>query len=173
MDRPFCLRPSIHRLALSMGRIARSDDSREADCLQRRRLRGTEPCRSYPRVDSSNLISTPTKSSGSSLEIVHAESLGKNLTSKWRIFKSPLADLEHINRAAHWNYQRDRVFVRSGTGQERLRHDDLGHAGPSRKPRRWSFSRLRPPARNAANEDGEKVGYFPEPCRTWSSAGAA
>jgi hypothetical protein len=54
------------------------------------------------------------KKSDSNIEIVHAEALGKNLTSKWRTFKSPLADLEHINRAAHWNYQRDRVFVRSG-----------------------------------------------------------
>ena len=52
--------------------------------------------------------------SGSNIEIVRAETLGKNLSSKWRIFKSPLADLEHINRAAHWSYQRDRVFVRSG-----------------------------------------------------------
>jgi predicted RecB family nuclease len=45
--------------------------------------------------------------------IVHEESLGKNLPSKWRAFKSPISDLEHINRAASWNYQRDRVFVRS------------------------------------------------------------
>jgi predicted RecB family nuclease len=65
------------------------------------------------------------KASGQDIEIVHAESLGKNLNSKWRIFKSPVADLEHINRAAHWNYQRDRVFVRSGlykkTSTPRLR----------------------------------------------------
>jgi predicted RecB family nuclease len=54
------------------------------------------------------------KTSGLYPEIVHAEALGKNLTSKWREFKSPLADMEHINKAAYWNYQRDRVFVRSG-----------------------------------------------------------
>jgi len=47
-------------------------------------------------------------------EIVHAEALGKNLTSKWRAFKSPLANMERINEAAYWNYQRDRVFVRTG-----------------------------------------------------------
>lgn len=60
----------------------------------------------------------PDESPGSGREIVHAEALGKNLTSKWRTFKSPLADLEHINRAAHWNYQRDRVFVRSGRAEK-------------------------------------------------------
>ena len=42
--------------------------------------------------------------SGSEPKIVHAESLGKNLTSKWCVFKSPISDLEHINVAAHWNY---------------------------------------------------------------------
>lgn len=52
--------------------------------------------------------------SGAHPEIVHAEALGKNLSSKWKVFKSPLADMEHINHAAYWCYQRDRVFVRSG-----------------------------------------------------------
>src|SRR5262249_59859765 len=42
----------------------------------------------------------PDESSGSGQEIVHAEALGENLTSKWPTFKSPLADLQHINRAA-------------------------------------------------------------------------
>jgi hypothetical protein len=47
--------------------------------------------------------------------VVHAEELGQNLRSKWRVFKSPLPDMERINLAAHWNYQRDRVFIRTGT----------------------------------------------------------
>ena len=47
-------------------------------------------------------------------EIVHAETLGKNLSSKWKVFKSPLADMERINEAAYWSYQRERVFVRMG-----------------------------------------------------------
>lgn len=54
----------------------------------------------------------PDKSPGWGPGIVHAESLGKNLPSKWRVFKSPISDLEQINIAAHWYYQRDRVFVR-------------------------------------------------------------
>ena len=56
----------------------------------------------------------PDDSLGPGRGIVHAESLGKNLASKWRVFKSPISDLEQINVAAHWYYQRDRVFVRSG-----------------------------------------------------------
>jgi predicted RecB family nuclease len=34
--------------------------------------------------------------------------------SKWRKFVSPVSGFEHINSAAHWNYQRDRVYARSG-----------------------------------------------------------
>jgi predicted RecB family nuclease len=59
------------------------------------------------------------KSSGSESKIVHVEQLGNNLTSLWRPFKSPLSDLEQINSAAYWNYQRDRVFVRSGVAKKK------------------------------------------------------
>jgi hypothetical protein len=52
-----------------------------------------------------------TKSVESESDIVHEGSLGKNLASNWHPFKSPLSELEHINRAARWNYQRDRDFV--------------------------------------------------------------
>ena len=66
------------------------------------------------------------KSTGWGPEIVHAGSLGKNLPSKWREFKSPISDLEQINIAAHWHYQRDRVFVRPR----------LEKTTPIRRPRR-------------------------------------
>jgi predicted RecB family nuclease len=46
-------------------------------------------------------------------EVVRADAIRP--AGKWRTFKSPIADLEEINRAARWDYQRDRVFVRFGT----------------------------------------------------------
>jgi predicted RecB family nuclease len=52
-------------------------------------------------------------------EIVRLESIGKRLTSNWRPFKSPLTELEIVNTAARWNYQRDRVFVRSGVAKRK------------------------------------------------------
>ncbi len=52
-------------------------------------------------------------------EIVRLESVGKSLTSNWRPFKSPLTELEIVNTAARWNYQRDRVFVRSGVAKRK------------------------------------------------------
>ena len=56
---------------------------------------------------------TPADKEGIDLEVVHAEELGRNIQSKWQTFKSPLPDMEKINQAAHWDYQRDRVFVRT------------------------------------------------------------
>ena len=73
---------------------------------------------------------------GANPEIVQAEEFGKNVLSKWRIFKNPVPDLERINDAAHWDYQRDRVFVRTGTearhGQKRQRRTSRCHRLPEK-----------------------------------------
>jgi predicted RecB family nuclease len=42
---------------------------------------------------------------------VHSEDIQK--ASKWRKFTSSIPALEAINEAAHWDYQRDRVYVRN------------------------------------------------------------
>ncbi len=69
---------------------------------------------------------------GAHPEIVHAEALSKNLTTKWRIFKSPLADMERINEAAYWSYQRDRVFVRSGVAKTKSRRPQRANRRPKK-----------------------------------------
>ena len=60
-------------------------------------------------------------------EIIRLESLGKSLNSNWRPFKSPLVDLEIVNSAARWNYQRDRVFVRSGIAKRKPTKRSTAH----------------------------------------------
>jgi predicted RecB family nuclease len=66
------------------------------------------------------LIDEPGAGESPSLssEVVHADAV-RGRTSTWRPFKSPISDLEKINLAARWDYQRDRVFVRSGTAKRR------------------------------------------------------
>lgn len=76
-----------------------------------------------PNVDGDEASDLPS-------EIVYANSLSKNIVSKWRIFKSPLEDFEYINEAAHWDYQRDRVFVRAGLPKRNRRHS----------PRTWRIT---------------------------------
>lgn len=51
---------------------------------------------------------------GGEPSIVRADSEKFFKKARWQIFKSPVKSFEYINTAAHWNYQRDRVYVRSG-----------------------------------------------------------
>ena len=48
---------------------------------------------------------------------MHSEDFQK--ASKWRKFTSPVPALEVINEAAHWDYQRDRVYVRNSDWRRR------------------------------------------------------
>src|SRR5262249_25903329 len=50
---------------------------------------------------------------------VHSEDIQN--ASRWRKFASCIPALEAINVAAHWDYQRDRVYVRNGDWRRRPR----------------------------------------------------
>jgi Transposase IS66 family len=47
------------------------------------------------------------------MEVVQVDALKHPWGNKWRVFSSPMSELEFVNKAAHWDYQRDRVYVRS------------------------------------------------------------
>jgi predicted RecB family nuclease len=47
-------------------------------------------------------------------DIVHADAEQYQNRSKWRAFTSPVTGFEKINAAAHWDYQRYRVYARFG-----------------------------------------------------------
>lgn len=48
------------------------------------------------------------------VDIVHAESEKYQKKSTWKTFVSTVSGFEYINAAAHWDYQRDRIYARSG-----------------------------------------------------------
>jgi len=50
-------------------------------------------------------------------EVVRADSLPGQHTM-WPRFSSPIAEFAHINQAARWDYQRDRVYVRTDRRQK-------------------------------------------------------
>jgi predicted RecB family nuclease len=56
--------------------------------------------------------SGPSGPSGET-EVVNTDDLRHPLINKWRDFSSPLSELEFITMAAHWDYQRDRIYVRT------------------------------------------------------------
>ena len=47
-------------------------------------------------------------------EFIRLDSNKFNTRGKWKSFNSPVPTLEIINAAAHWDYQRERVYVRTG-----------------------------------------------------------
>ena len=56
---------------------------------------------------------TPDDAKAQETEVVRTDDLKNPLVSKWRDFSSPLKELEFVTQAAHWDYQRDRIYVRS------------------------------------------------------------
>jgi hypothetical protein len=58
---------------------------------------------------------------GKEAEAICIEDLKHPLVNKWREFSSPLSELEFVTKAAHWDYQRDRIYVRSSKRLKRLR----------------------------------------------------
>jgi len=46
-------------------------------------------------------------------EVVNTDDLRHPLITKWRDFSSPITELEFVTNAAHWDYQRDRIYVRT------------------------------------------------------------
>ena len=75
-----------------------------------------------------NILPSEPSAEGSDASAVQIESLkAHTLFGK---FASPISEFEHINKAARWNYQRDRVYVRSSGLLLRMKARD------SRKKRR-------------------------------------
>jgi len=58
---------------------------------------------------------------GKEIEVVRTDDLKPFLVSKWREFVSPLSEFEFVNKAAHWDYQRDRIYVRTSKRLRRSR----------------------------------------------------
>ncbi|MHB8522648.1 MAG: IS66 family transposase [Limisphaerales bacterium] len=55
--------------------------------------------------------------------VVRTDDLKDPLINKWREFSSPLSELEFVTNAAHWDYQRDRIYVRSSKRLKRARRN--------------------------------------------------
>jgi predicted RecB family nuclease len=68
----------------------------------------------------------PEQTEPARAEVVHVDELKPPFASNWRKFASSIAELEVINKAAHWDYQRERIYVRSN---KRVKHSQ-------RKPKR-------------------------------------
>ena len=98
--------------------IWRSNWERSADPTLQRRLitYNSEDCEALEMVAYAilqvGLSSNPVGSMTKGNEVVSVDSI-KTLETMWPKFKSPISAFEEINKAAQWDYQRDKVYVRS------------------------------------------------------------
>jgi predicted RecB family nuclease len=77
--------------------------------------------RTVSRVASPN--GQPDDAKAQETKVVRTDDLKHPLVTKWREFSSPLGELEFVNNAAHWDYQRDRIYVRSSKRLKRARRN--------------------------------------------------
>jgi predicted RecB family nuclease len=68
------------------------------------------------RLGPSEVINKPTDNWGAN--VVHAESIPRE--TMFGKFTSPITEFEQINKAARWDYQRDRIYARSSTRIRRI-----------------------------------------------------
>jgi predicted RecB family nuclease len=89
-------------------------------------------------------------------EVVHADADKLLKRSKWRTFASPVSGFEYINLAAHWSYQRDRVYVRTGAAKRQpSKHKRRGQGSQRvQKEVRWNVSHCCPECKTRAPKKG-------------------
>jgi len=156
---------------LSIAWRSRWEDTRDAGLRERLIAYNADDCAALSLVARSIVrLLSPDVSAGEP-EVVHAEELGRNIQSKWRVFKSPLPEMEKINEAAYWNYQRDRVFVRTGT-EARPNSKRLKRTSRCRRKAEKIVVAKPPSSCPQCGKRGRtKSRLMTEPSRIWFSAG--
>ncbi len=61
---------------------------------------------------------------GYTVEVVQTDDLKPPFAGKWRVFSSPVSELELVNKAAHWDYQRDRIYMRPIKRPQRVQRNN-------------------------------------------------
>ena len=104
------------------------DRSRDAAFKEKLITYNAEDCEALAVVERtvSRLVgynSQPDDVEAQRIEVVRTDDLKNPLVSKWREFSSPLSEFEFVNNAAHWDYQRDRIYARSNKRLKRVRRN--------------------------------------------------
>jgi predicted RecB family nuclease len=91
------------------------ENSRESSLKEKLVTYNSEDCRAVCLVTDclTNLITSNPDTSGASPIIVHVESLPRASQFLFRKNQFLLPEFEEINRASYWDYQRDRLFLKS------------------------------------------------------------
>lgn len=104
--------------------IWRHEWEKSQDTTYRQKLitYNSEDCEALELIANAVINLNSIKSAGTDTnvnDVVEVDSL-KSLQTIWPKFSSQFKEFEQINKAARWNYQRDRVYVRTSTNIKRL-----------------------------------------------------
>jgi len=97
------------------------EQSRSSIWVQRLFTYNTEDCVALARLNErfGELVAKSGKANCSS-EVVHADSLPRNFPSTFKTNQFQFAEFEQINQAAYWDYQREKVLVKSSERLKRI-----------------------------------------------------
>lgn len=89
--------------------------------MQRLITYNTEDCMALARLNKhlSDLTTNEGKANGSD-DVVHTESLPRDFPCTFKVNKFHFAEFDHINQAAYWDYQREKVLVKSSERLKRI-----------------------------------------------------
>ena len=92
-------------------------------------------------------------------DFVRADSSELRIKSEWRSFRSPVTGFEAINAAAHWDYQRYRVYARNGDSPKKAkpRHRTRKKSKHIEQVIMWPVSRCCPKCRRQVRLKGPQV----------------
>jgi predicted RecB family nuclease len=94
------------------------EDSKDPALKQRLITYNTEDCQALETVERTisgvvsrrDRLDSAVEGKG---QVISTDDLKPPAVSRWKDFSSPVKELEFVTNAAHWDYQRDRVYVRS------------------------------------------------------------
>jgi hypothetical protein len=91
-------------------------------------------------------------------DVVLVDSKEFQWKQKWKVFTSPVSGFEYINAAAHWDYQRDRVYARNGKPPRKEQKSSLKRENPLvEQVIIWPVSRCCPKCRRRVRLKGPLV----------------
>ena len=105
-----------------------------------------------------NSVATSSNLQTQATDFVRADS-GFPAKSKWRTFTSPVRGFEDINSAAHWDYQRSRVYARNGKAPSKPQRSSRRRKKAKRIDRViiWPASRCCPKCKRQVRLKGPQV----------------
>jgi len=118
-----------HRPNETLAWRAQWESSHEPSLKQKLLTYNAEDCEATEKVTEALYVLGRTASSPQTLrtDVVNVDSLKREYPQRFGEVEFVLPDFQRINEASHWDYQRNRVYIRSNRRLRRLSRETLKH----------------------------------------------